>query len=161
MDTVGSADEVVSAVTDWRLPRWIIPAVVVFWSGFLGALAIQFLWSKLSGLVVLVAIAVFLALAIEPGVNRLARRGWRRGRATALILFGVLALFLVLIGAIGTLVGSQIADLLQDSDTYITDSVTTINDTFGSHLDAQEVIDDFNDPNGPIQEFIADQQDKV
>ena len=53
----------------------------------------------------LLAIAVFLALAIEPGVNRLARRGWRRGRATALILFGVMALFLMFVGAIGTLVG--------------------------------------------------------
>ena len=77
-----------------RLPRWVVPAVVVFWGGFLGALAVRFVWSQLSGLFVLVAIAVFLALAIEPGVNRLARRGWRRGSATALILFGVMALFL-------------------------------------------------------------------
>jgi len=78
-----------------------------------------------------------------------------------MILFGVLALFLVFIGAIGTLVGAQIADLLQDSETYISDSVDTINDTFGTHLDAQEVIDDFNDPNGAVQGFIADQQDNV
>ena len=62
-----------------RLPRWVVPAVVVFWSGFLGALAVRFVWGKLSGLFVLVAISVFLSLAIEPGVNRLARRGWRRG----------------------------------------------------------------------------------
>ena len=68
---------------------------------------------------------------------------------------------MVFIGAIGTLVGSQIADLLQDSDTYISDTVDTINDTFGTNLDAQGVIDDFNDPDGAVQEFIADQQDNV
>ena len=146
---------------DGGLPRWVVPAVVVFWTGFLVASAAQFFWSKLSGLVVLLAISVFLALAIEPGVNRLARRGWRRGRATALILFGVMAMFLVFVGAIGTLIGSQVADVLQDSESYISDTVTTINDTFGTHLDAQEVIDDFNDPDGAVQGFIADQQDNV
>ena len=144
-----------------RLPRWVVPAVVVFWSGFLGRLAVRFFWGKLSGLFVLVAISVFLSLALEPGVNRLARRGWRRGSATALLLFGVLAMFLVFVGAIGTLVGSQIADLLSNSEQYITDTVDTINDTFGTNLDAQEVIDDFNDPDGAVQEFIRDQQDNV
>ena len=143
------------------MPRWIVPAVVIFWSGFLAASAVQYVWSRLSGLFVLVAISVFLALAVEPGVNRLARRGWRRGRATALILFGVLAVFLVFVAAIGTLIGAQVADVLQDSETYISDSVDTINDTFGTNLDAQEVIDDFNDPDGAVQEFIADQQDNV
>src|SRR5689334_18314496 len=112
------------------MPRWILPAVAVFWGGFLAANAAEFFWGKLSGLVVLLAISVFLALAIEPGVNRLAKRGWRRGRATALILFGVMALFLVFVGAIGTVIGSQVADVLQDSETYISDTVGTINDTF-------------------------------
>ena len=142
-----------------RLPRWVVPAVVVFWSGFLGALAVRFVWGKLSGLFVLVAISVFLSLALEPGVNRLARRGWRRGSATALLLFGVLAMFLVFVAAIGTLVGSQIADLLSNSEQYITDTVDTINDTFGTNLNAQEVIEDFNDPDGAVQEFIRDQRD--
>ena len=53
-------------------------------------LAVRYFWCKLSGLFVLLVISLFLSLAIEPGVNRLARRGWRRGRATALLLFGVL-----------------------------------------------------------------------
>ena len=154
-------DDLATATVDRRLPGWVVPAVVVFWSGFLAAMALKFFWGKLSGLVVLLAVAVFLALAIEPGVNRLAQRGWRRGRATALILFGVMAMFLVFVGAIGTLVGSQVADLLQDSETYISDTVDTINDTFGTKLDAQEVIDDFNDPDGSVQRFIHDQQDKV
>jgi predicted PurR-regulated permease PerM len=144
-----------------HLPRWVVPAVVVFWAGFLAATAIRFVWGKLSPLLLLLAIAAFLALAIEPGVNRLARRGWRRGRATALILFAVLFVVLVFVGAIGTLVGSQIADLLQDSETYIADTVDALNDTFGTNLDAQELIDDFNDPDGAVQAFIADQQDNV
>ena len=37
---------------------------------------------------------------------------------------------LVFVGAIGTLVGTQVADLLSNSETYITDTVDFINDTF-------------------------------
>jgi predicted PurR-regulated permease PerM len=144
-----------------RVPRWVVPAVVVFWVGFLATFVVRFFWGRLHGLFLLIAISVFLALAIEPGVNRLARRGWRRGTATALLLFGTLLAFLVFIVAIGTLVFSQVADLLENSETYITDTVNTINDTFGTNLEAAEVIADFNDPNGPVQQFIRDQQDEV
>ncbi|MET0146335.1 MAG: AI-2E family transporter [Ilumatobacteraceae bacterium] len=146
---------------DRRMPRWVVPAVVVFWTGFLGALSVRFVWSKLSGLFILVAISMFLSLAIEPGVNRLARRGWRRGAGTALILFGVVALFLVFVVAIGALVGSQVADLLSNSEAYISDTVDTVNDTFGTNLDAEEIIADFNDPDGSVQEFIRDQRDNA
>jgi predicted PurR-regulated permease PerM len=144
-----------------RVPRWVVPAVAVFWAGFLATLVVRFFWGQLSGLFLLIAISVFLALALEPGVNRLARRGWRRGTATALLLFGTLLAFLVFVGAIGTLVFSQVADLLDNSEQYITDTVNTINDTFGTNLDADEVIEDFNDPNGAVQEFIRDQRDEV
>ncbi|NNE11212.1 MAG: AI-2E family transporter, partial [Ilumatobacter sp.] len=86
---------------------------------------------------------------------------WRRGSATAFILFGVLIAAGVFVGAIGTLVGTQIADLLQNSETYIRDTVDTINDTFGTSLDPQEVVDEFNREDGPVQRFIDSQQDNV
>ena len=142
-----------------RLPGWVLPSVVLFWLGFMLTLIVRNLWERLGGLTLLLVISLFLALAIEPGVNRLARRGWRRGRATAAILFGVLAVVLVFVGAIGTLVGTQIADLLSNSETYITDTVDFINDTFDTSIDAQDVIAEFNDPEGSVQRFIDGQQE--
>lgn len=150
-----------TSIENRRLPRWAFAATAVFWGGFLLALVLQFFWGRLNGLFVLLAISVFLSLAIEPGVNRLARRGWRRGTATGLILFGVIVVFLVFVVAIGALVGTQLAELLDNSETYITDTVNTINDLFGTNLNAQEVIDDFNDPNGAVQRFIRDQRDNA
>jgi len=144
-----------------RLPRWVGPAIAVFWVGFLATIAARDLWGKLTPLVVLLLISVFLALAIEPGVDRLGRRGWRRGTATALILLGVIGAFVTFLVAIGTLVGSQVAELLSNSENYIRDTVTFLNDTFGTQLDAQEVIDDFNRPDGAVQRFIEDQQDNA
>jgi predicted PurR-regulated permease PerM len=78
-----------------------------------------------------------------------------------MILLGVLMAFLIFAGAVGTLVGTQIADLLSESDAYITDTVNFLNDNFGTNIDPQDVIDEFNDPNGRVQEFIQSQSDEA
>ncbi len=143
------------------VPPWVVRAIVVFWVGFLVVGIAKNVWSRIDSLALLLLISMFLALAIEPGVNRLSRRGWRRGRATGLILVGVILATGVFVGAIGTLVGTQVADLLKNSETYIRDTVDAVNETFGSELDPQEVIDYFNDENGPVQEFVNSQQDHV
>lgn len=147
--------------TDRTLPRWAVPAIALFWGGFLLTFTIRHVFDRLSGLFVLIALAVFLSLAIEPGVNRLVQRGARRGRATILILIAVLTACLVFVGAIGTLVGTQIADLLSESDAYIIDAVAFLNDNFGTNIDPQDVIDDFNDPDGRVQRFIRSQSDEA
>ena len=147
--------------TDRTLPRWVVPAVVVFWVGYLLTFTTRHVFHRLSSLLLLILVSIFLSLAIEPGVNRLAARGWRRGRATIMILLGVLAAFLIFVGAVGTLVGTQVADLLADSDRYITDTVGFLNDNFGTNIDPQDVVSEFNDPNGRVQEFIKSQSDEA
>jgi len=147
--------------TDRTLPRWVIPAILLFWLGYLLTFTARHVFDSLAGLLILLLVSVFLTLAVEPGVNRLAARGWRRGTATISILLGVLLSFLVFAGAVGTLVGTQVADLLSETDLYITDTVNFVNDTFGSNIDPQDVIDDFNDPDGRIQEFIQSQRDEA
>jgi predicted PurR-regulated permease PerM len=143
------------------MPKWVPRAIVVFWLGFLGALVARELFHQLSSFVLLLLVSMFLALAIEPGVNRLARRGWRRGSGTALILFGVLAFSVLFIGAIGTLVGSQVADVLTNSKTYVNDTVDFVNSTFNTHIDPAEVNASIAKPDGPVQTFINNQRGKA
>lgn len=144
-----------------RMPPWIWKAVVIFWLGFLLTIFVRYAYDRLFSLLILVLVSLFLALAIEPGVNRLARRGWRRGRATITILLTLIALVLVFVVAIGTLVGTQIADLLQNSERYVNRTVDFVNDTFGAQIDAGDVNASIQDPNGPVQQFIRGQQDRV
>jgi predicted PurR-regulated permease PerM len=143
------------------MPRWIGRAVVLFWSGFLAALVVREVFHQLSGLLVLLLIALFLALAIEPGVNFLERRKWSRGLGTAAILTGTILAFAALIGLVGSLVGSQVADVLRNSDRYVSESVDFLNGNFGTKIDPAEVNDSITDPDGPVQEFIRNQQSRV
>ncbi len=147
--------------TDRVLPRWAVPAIVLFWVGFLLTFVARHVFHRLADLLILLLVSTFLALAIEPGVNKLSARGWRRGRATISILLGVLVAFLVFVVAIGTLVGTQIADLLSESNVYIEDTVEFLNDTFGTQIDPQSVIDEVNDPEGRVQQFIQSQGDEA
>ena len=143
------------------MPGWVWRAVGIFWLGFLGTVVLRELWHSLYGLFVLLLLSLFLSLAIEPGVNRLAARGWRRGAATGLILFTAVVVLGVLLAAVGALVGQQLADLLRDSETYVTRTVDFLNQHAGTKIDAASVISAINDPNGSVQQFIDRQQRRV
>lgn len=60
------------------MPRWVPRAIFLLWLGFLGTVLVQELWDRLFGFFLLLVISLFIALAIEPGTNRLARRGMSR-----------------------------------------------------------------------------------
>ena len=144
-----------------QLPRWVWKAVAIFWLGYIVSIVTRSVWSSLSALSLLLLVSLFLSLAIEPGVNRLASRGWRRGTATAVILVGVFLGFIIFVVAIGTLVGQQIATLLGDSEKYVNRTVDFINDNFDTHINASQVIASINDEDGAVQKFIRSQQGKV
>ncbi len=144
-----------------QLPRWVWKAVTIFWLGYIVSIVTRSVWASLSGLFLLLLVSLFTSLAIEPGVNRLAARGWRRGSATAVILIGVFVAFVVFVAAIGTLVGQQIAELLGNSEKYVNRTVNFLNDTFDTQINASRVITSITDENGSVQKFIRSQQGKV
>ena len=143
------------------MPRWVPRAIVLLWLGFLGTILIQELWDRLFGFFLLLVISLFLALAIEPGTNRLARRGMRRGVATGLILAVVAVVVFGFIAVMGALVADQANELTENRDDYVTDVVAFLNDNFGANLEAAEIIDSIDDPQGPVREFLNSQADRA
>jgi predicted PurR-regulated permease PerM len=143
------------------MPKWVPRAIALFWMMFLAALVARELFHQLSSFMLLILVSIFLALAIEPGVNRLAKRGWRRGSGTLLIVLGIIVFIFGFVGAVGSLVGNQVADVLKNSESYVNDTVDFVNSSFHSNIDPAQVNASIADPKGPVQKFIKRQQGKV
>lgn len=143
------------------MPRWVPRAIAVFWLGYLATFVGRFTFHRLSNLLILLLVSLFIALALEPAVNKLVARKMKRGTATALLIIGMVIAVIGFLGAMGTVVTQQIVDLLVNSEKYVNDTVKIINDTFNAHIDPAAVNDRISDPNGAVQKFIDAQQDNV
>ena len=160
--TLSSVTETpVSASQSSRMPRWVPRAVVIFWLGFIGTLVLRFTFHRLNNFLILILVSLFIALALEPVVNRLVARGRGRRSSTGLLMLGLVVIVFTFVGAVGTIVGQQVADVLSNSEQYVNDTVKILNDTFSTQIDAASVNEKISDPNGPVQEFVNSQQDKV
>ena len=94
-----------------RPPRWLTRAALTIAVTFLAVSLVWGMLADLKDLFVIVLSALFVAFAIEPGVNALARRGWKRGLATGAVYVVGLAVLAALVVSIGGLVVDQVAAL--------------------------------------------------
>ena len=96
-----------------RPPRWLWRAFVM---AIVAVFVAIFAWGalgSLKSLAVNMLIAFFIALALEPMVVWLVRRGWKRGAAAFTALIGSLAVVIVVMLLFGNLFIQQLLQLLQ------------------------------------------------
>src|SRR5262245_49687531 len=84
VDHVGAAASESTGMPSWipRLLLWIVVTAFLAYAAFS-------LYRRLQQLVLWIIAALFLSFALEPAVNWLVARGWRRGVAAAVVLFGL------------------------------------------------------------------------
>lgn len=100
------------------LPTW---APALLRRGVIVLFTVFFAWNlvkALRGFLVLLLISFFLAIALEPGVSFLARKGWRRGLATAVIFFGVGLVGLAFLGLMIPLIIEEVVLLVNKLPDY-------------------------------------------
>ncbi|MEV0666024.1 AI-2E family transporter [Actinomadura luteofluorescens] len=123
-----------------QMPPWLPKAFALAGGSVLAFLAGLWLLERLRELLLLLLISLFLAFAIEPAVNWLAARGWRRGVATA-AMFVVVALLLAgFLGGIGSLLAAQANNLITGFPDYVRRFVGWVNSTFGTHLSQRTIF---------------------
>lgn len=116
------------------MPRWL-PRAMVLGLALLGGFRLAgWAFDRLFGLLLNILIAFFLALAMEPAVDRLAARGVRRGLATGAVFLGVLAVAAGFFGTLGSVLADQITLILENLPGYVDSLVVWINGTFGTRL---------------------------
>ena len=122
------------------LPPWVPRAILLV---FAAVVAFFFGWwvlRELRTLIIMVFVALFLSLAMEPAVTPLARRGWRRGPATLLVLGGVVVGFILFAAAAGSVVVGQVTDLADRAPSYVRDFEKFVNDDLGIEWDADNLV---------------------
>ena len=72
-----------------RVPRWFPRALLYVLAAVAAFFAARTVVTQVSDLLVILLVSLFLSFAIEPAVDFLADRGWRRGAATALVFVAV------------------------------------------------------------------------
>ncbi|GHF11429.1 AI-2E family transporter [Streptomyces griseoluteus] len=125
------------ALTNARMPRWLPRAMVL-------ALALVALfqlgsWAfhELTGLLLNILIAFFLALAIEPAVSLMSARGMRRGLATFLVFLGLAVVTAGFFTLLGSILAGQIIKMIEGFPEYLDSVINWVNQTF--HLQVRRV----------------------
>ncbi|MBD9731518.1 AI-2E family transporter [Streptomyces sp. H28] len=116
------------------MPRWLPRAMVLA----LALIAVFQLGSwafhELTGLLINILIAFFLALAVEPAVSWMAARGVRRGLATFLVFLGVLIVAAGFVTLLGSMLAGQIIKIVEDFPEYLDSVINWINGHFHTEL---------------------------
>ncbi|MEU6658648.1 AI-2E family transporter [Streptomyces sp. NPDC046821] len=129
------------SVARGRMPRWLPRAMVL-------ALALvacfqlgSWAFHQLTGLLINVLIAFFLALAVEPAVSWMSGRGMRRGMATGVVFLAVLIGSLGFVVMLGSMLAGQIVSMVDDFPAYLDSVISWINHTFHTDLNRVAVQD--------------------
>ncbi|MFG5722846.1 AI-2E family transporter [Streptomyces murinus] len=126
---------------DGRMPRWL-PRAMVLALALIAAFQLgSWAFHQLTGLLINILIAFFLALAVEPAVSRMAARGMRRGLATFLVFFVLTVAAAGFVTLLGSMLAGQIIKMIEGFPDYLDSLIHWINQTFHANLrrvDVQE-----------------------
>lgn len=137
------------------MPPWVPRLLFEIVAIAVGIFALYHVVRALRGLIVILLISLFLSVALEPGVNFLASKGWRRGWGTG-------AMFLILVVSAGTFVGLMIplivdqVNLLFDRLPGYIDQISEFASGFGIDFTGDRLTDATNEVGGEFSNFGTD-----
>ncbi|MCX5061809.1 MULTISPECIES: AI-2E family transporter [unclassified Streptomyces] len=120
-----------------RMPRWLPRAVALVLALYAAFQLGTWAFHQLTGLLINILIAFFLALAIEPAVSWMASRGLRRGLATGLVFLAVMIMAAGFVILLGSMLAGQIIKIVEDFPNYLDSVIHWINTHF--HTDLKRV----------------------
>ncbi|MDT0543460.1 MULTISPECIES: AI-2E family transporter [Streptomyces] len=145
---------------DARMPRWLPRAMVLALALVACYRLATWAFDQLTGLLLNILIAFFLALAVEPAVDRMAARGMRRGAATGLVFLGILIGVAGFFTLLGSMLADQIMTMVEDFPKYLDQLVSWINETFHTELSRVEVQDSLLHSDW-LQNYVKNSADNV
>ncbi len=102
-----------------RPPVWFLRAVITVIVAVLVTGALLWVATRLRTLIFILFIALFVAVALEPAVQFLSSRGWRRQRATMIVFLSTLLAVGAFVAALVPLFADQASTLATNMPSYI------------------------------------------
>lgn len=108
----------------------------------LATAVVVWLLYRMRNILFMVFVAGFLAIAMEPAVHFLEKRGWKRGRASGLVFFGAFLVFVLFVIALVPLFVRQIDQMADDVPEYVQSIADFLEDTLGIQLSQPGVAEE-------------------
>jgi len=138
----------VSSRTLWRI-GFITLAIIGI------GLLTRFILDDGGGVIFIVLMAWFFALAISPAVNQLSKK-MKRGFATLLVMAGVAAFIAIFLAAFGALLVDQLAQIVRAIPDLFARGVEWVNTTFDTSYDPKELLAQIDLTDAAIRTYAAD-----
>lgn len=128
-----------------RMPRWVPRAIGLLMAAVVGLATAAWLLDKLRDLLVVLLVSLFLSFAMEPAVNWLARRGWKRGLGTAVVFLGFTAAAAGFVAAMASVLADQITKLIDAAPGYLADIEQWADEQFGIQISTDDLRAQFTE----------------
>lgn len=128
-----------------RMPRWVPRAIGLAMAAVVGLATAAWLLDKLRNLLVVLLVSLFLSFAMEPAVNWLAGKGWRRGLGTAAVFVAVAVAVGGFAAAMASVLADQITKLIDAAPGYLADIGRWTDEQFGIQLGTDELASQFTE----------------
>lgn len=143
------------------MPRWL-PRAMVLALLMVGLFQLaDWAFHQLIDLFVMLLVAFFLSLALEPAVDRMAARGVRRGVGTFLVFVAVAVAVAGFLAALGTLLVDQVAKIAVDLPHLLDNLINWANRTFHQDLSLDELQKKLLKDSGAIETYAQQAADNV
>lgn len=124
-----------------RPPKWLPRAILMVAAAVALFMVGQVLLHELGGFLIILFTSLFLSFAIEPAVDALEEKGWRRGSATGLVFLVIGAVMAVMTWLMATLVIRQVSSLIDDAPQLIGEATDWINGQFDTQITTDNIVE--------------------
>ncbi len=126
-----------------RMPRWVPRAIGLLVASVVGLATAAWLLDRLRSLLVVLLVSLFLSFAMEPAVNWLARRGWKRGLGTAVVFLASALAASGFLAAMASVLADQINTLIDTAPRYLADIEQWADEQFGIEISTDDISAQF------------------
>jgi predicted PurR-regulated permease PerM len=149
-EEVGTPPGESAGLPPW-IPRLLLAVVITAFAAYATFSLIRTLKQLLLWLVA----ALFLSFALEPAVNWLVDRGWRRGAAAAVVLFGLALLGLFSVALMVPLVIDQVQELIRRLPAWLDRASEYTQRWFDTELTSEKILQDIASAEADVQGIAA------